>query len=78
MYKEIVRKGAELFVPIFEHSDYKYGYISAQVDPRDRDNFDFMLEQAEEFTFHPALQATAKEFSGAIQGMIDFVKESVS
>lgn len=48
MYKEIVRKGAELFLPIFEHSGYKHGYISAQVDPRDKDNFDFMLEQAEE------------------------------
>jgi len=48
MYKEIVRRGAELFLPIFEHSNYKYGYISAQVDPRDKDNFDSMLEQAEE------------------------------
>jgi len=48
MYKEIVRKGAELFLPIFESSGYKYGYISAQLDPRDREDFDFMLEQAEE------------------------------
>jgi len=48
MYKEIVRKGAELFLPIFENSGYKYGYISAQLDPRDRENFDFMLERAEE------------------------------
>jgi len=48
MYKEIVRKGAQLFLPIFENSGYKYGYISAQLDPRDRENFDFMLEQAEE------------------------------
>lgn len=48
MYKEIVRKGAELFLPIFENSGYKYGYISAQLDSRDRENFDFMLEQAEE------------------------------
>ncbi len=48
LYKEIVRKGAEMFLPIFEDSGYRQGYISAQVDPRDRDNFDFMLEQAEE------------------------------
>jgi len=48
MYKEIVRKGAQLFLPIFENSGYKYGYISAQLDPRDGENFDFMLEQAEE------------------------------
>jgi transaldolase len=31
-----------------------------------------------EFTFHPALQATAKEFSEAVEKMIDFVKESMS
>lgn len=48
MYKEIVRKGAEMFLPIFEDSGCRQGYISAQVDPRDKDNFDFMLEQAEE------------------------------
>ncbi|MBE0478057.1 transaldolase [Candidatus Aerophobetes bacterium] len=48
MYKEIIRKGAELFIPVFESSNYKHGYISAQLDPRDRENFDFMLEQAEE------------------------------
>lgn len=48
MYKEVVRKGAEMFLPIFEDSGYRQGYISAQVDPRDKDNFDFMLEQAEE------------------------------
>jgi len=48
MYKEIVRKGAELFLPIFKNSGYKYGYISAQLDPRDRENFDSMLEEAEE------------------------------
>jgi len=48
MYKEIIRKGAEFFLPIFESSGYKYGYISAQLDPRDKENFDFMLEQAQE------------------------------
>lgn len=48
MYKEIVRKGAELLLPMFEGSGHRYGYLSAQLDPRDRENFDFMLEQAEE------------------------------
>jgi len=48
MYKEIVQKGAELFLPIFKNSGCKYGYISAQLDPRDRENFDSMLEEAEE------------------------------
>lgn len=48
LYKEIVRGGAQLFLPVFEASNYKYGYISAQLDPRDRENFDFMLQQAQE------------------------------
>ena len=30
----------------------------------------------EEFNFHPSLLNTAKQFSGAVKGMIDFVKES--
>jgi len=33
-YKEIVKRGAEAYLPIFEGSHHKYGYISAQVDPR--------------------------------------------
>lgn len=48
LYKEIVKRGAAFFLPVFENSDYKYGYISAQLDPRDRENFELMLEQAEE------------------------------
>lgn len=35
-------------------------------------------DKPEEFTFHPALQATAKQFSEAMQRMIDFVKKSAS
>jgi len=32
--------------------------------------------KAEEFNFHPALLNTAKQFSGAVQKMIDFARES--
>lgn len=45
-YKEIVKRGAELYLPLFEKSHYKNGYISAQVDPRDLNNQEKMLEQA--------------------------------
>jgi hypothetical protein len=31
-----------------------------------------------EFNNHPALLATAKEFSGATQGMVDFVAKRVA
>jgi transaldolase len=33
-YKEIVRRGAEMYRGIFERSRYRYGYLSGQVDPR--------------------------------------------
>ncbi len=33
-YKEIVKRGAEIFLPIFKVSNYKHGFISGQVDPR--------------------------------------------
>jgi len=45
-YKEIVKRGAELFCPIFEGSGYRYGYISGQVDPRIRHDVERMVSQA--------------------------------
>ncbi len=34
LYSEIVRRGAEMFIPKFRASGYREGYISGQVDPR--------------------------------------------
>lgn len=34
LYSEIVRKGAEMFLPKFQATNFKRGYISGQVDPR--------------------------------------------
>ena len=34
LYLELVRKGAEMILPVFKASGGKYGYISGQVDPR--------------------------------------------
>jgi len=45
-YKEIVKRGADMYLPLFEKSNYKYGYISAQVDPRYIDDKQKMLDQA--------------------------------
>ena len=42
-YKEIVRRGAKIFLPLFESSNHKYGYISGQVDPRYRHDVDKMF-----------------------------------
>lgn len=34
MYKEVVKRGAEMYVPIFEASKGRFGWISGQLDPR--------------------------------------------
>lgn len=47
-YKEIVKRGADVYMPIFEATDYKCGFISGQVDPRDRHDADKMFAQGEE------------------------------
>ncbi len=44
-YKEIVRRGAELYLPVFEATRYKYGFISGQVDPRIRQDVGKMVAQ---------------------------------
>ena len=45
-YKEIVKNGAEMFLKIFEKSNYKHGYLSGQVDPRALTDKDKMIKQA--------------------------------
>jgi len=47
-YKEIVKRGAEIYRPIFEASHYKHGYISGQVDPRVRHDVEKMVAQGVE------------------------------
>ncbi|NQU16054.1 MAG: transaldolase [Desulfobacteraceae bacterium] len=47
-YKEIVRRGAEVYLPTFEASGYKFGFISGQVDPRVRHDVDTMVAQGVE------------------------------
>ena len=45
-YKEITKRGALLYMPLFEKSNYKKGYVSAQVDPRLVTDVKKMLHQA--------------------------------
>lgn len=47
-YKEIVKRGAQVYMPIFEASGYKHGFISGQVDPRIRHDVDKMVAQGVE------------------------------
>lgn len=46
LYKVIVRLGADAFLPLYESSGYRFGHISAQVDPRAAFDTDAMLRQA--------------------------------
>ena len=46
LYKEVVRRGSEMYLPLFEASHYGEGFVSAQVDPRRSFDQAVMLEQA--------------------------------
>ncbi len=46
MYREIVKRGAENYLGVFNRSGFVYGYLSGQVDPRDYENESVMKEQA--------------------------------
>ena len=48
LYKTVVKVGSEMYMPLFESSSYKEGYLSGQVDPRSVFDKDAMLRQAEE------------------------------
>jgi transaldolase len=48
LYKEIVRRGSAMFLPLFEKSGYKEGYLSGQVDPRKCYDKAAMLRQADD------------------------------
>ena len=45
-YKEIVRRGAEMYLGVFQRSQYRYGYLSGQVDPRNLTDKEKMISQA--------------------------------
>lgn len=45
-YENITEEGAQRYLPIFEKSNYKYGYVSSQVDPRLLTDTRKMLGQA--------------------------------
>ncbi len=50
LYKDVVRKGSEIFLPMFNQSNYKEGFISAQVDPRNLYDKEMMIRQAVELS----------------------------
>ena len=50
LYKEVVRRGAAMVEPLWYRSEKKYGYLSAQVDPRYVYDYQTMLHQALELS----------------------------
>ncbi len=50
LYKTVVKRGSDMYLPLFEKSGYKEGYLSGQVDPRNPFDRDAMLQQAEELS----------------------------
>lgn len=53
-YKEVVRRGAEMMMPIWEASNGRFGWISGQLDPRLFTEKEVMIQQAEELSaLHP-------------------------
>lgn len=53
-YKEVVRRGAELMLPIWQASNGRYGWISGQLDPRLFTESEVMIARAEELSaLHP-------------------------
>jgi transaldolase len=47
-YKEVIQRGAEMMMPIWEASGGRFGYISGQLDPRLLTDVDKMVETAQE------------------------------
>ena len=46
LYKEVVKRGSDMFLPLFEASGHKEGFLSGQVDPRSAFDRDAMFKQA--------------------------------
>ena len=48
LYKAVIRAGSEMFLPLFEASGRREGFLSGQVDPRSVFDRDAMIRQAED------------------------------
>jgi len=48
LYKTVVKRGSDMYLPLFEASNYREGFLSGQVDPRSVFDKAAMIRQAEE------------------------------
>ena len=49
-YKEVVKRGAEMFMPVYEASHGRFGWISGQLDPRLFTETERMIRDAQELS----------------------------
>ena len=50
LYLTVVKRGSDMYLPLFEKTGYREGYLSGQVDPRSVFDKDAMIEQALEIS----------------------------
>jgi len=48
LYTEVVKRGSDMFLPLFEKTKFREGFLSGQVDPRKSFDRETMLKQAAE------------------------------
>ncbi|MEW6332694.1 MAG: transaldolase family protein [Thermodesulfobacteriota bacterium] len=48
LYKSVVKRGSDMFLPLFEKTGFREGFLSGQVDPRKSFDREAMLQQAGE------------------------------
>ena len=75
LYKEVVRQGSDMFLPLFEASGYKEGFLSGQVDPRSAFDGEAMLAQALEI--HAVNPNVMVKVPGTAEGY-DIIEELTS
>jgi transaldolase len=66
LYKHVVKQGSDMFLPLFEASGYKEGFLSGQVDPRSAFDKEAMLAQALEI--HAINENVMVKIPGTAQG----------
>jgi transaldolase len=75
LYKQVVKQGSDMFLPLFEASGHKEGYLSGQVDPRSAFDGEAMLAQALEI--HAVNPNVMVKVPGTAQGY-DIIEELTS
>jgi len=66
LYKQVVKQGSDMFLPLFEASGYKEGFLSGQCDPRSAFDKEAMLRQA--FELHALNPNVMIKVPGTAQG----------